>query len=126
MYQDLRYAIRPLLRSPAFPATAALTLALGIGANTVMFSVVNAVLLRPLPFRDPGGLMLVFSVNSRKEVGQIRATALDFFDWRSRAQSFDAMAGNIGTGYTFSDREPDFVLGQQVTADFFNVFGVPS
>src|SRR2546427_3889768 len=123
MLQDLRFAIRTLFRSPAFTATAALTLALGIGANTVMFSVVNAVLLRPLPFRDPGGLMLVFSINSRKDVGQIRATALDFFDWRSRARSFEAMAGNIGTGYTFSDGEPEFVLGQQVTADFFTVLG---
>src|SRR5437660_11343271 len=125
MLHDLSYAFRTLVRARAFTITAALTLALGIGANTVMFSVVNAVLLRPLPFRAPDRLMLLFSVNSRKDVGQIRATALDFFDWRSGSHSFDAMAGNIGTGYTFSDGEPEFVMGQLVTADFFNVLGVP-
>src|SRR5919201_6586782 len=123
--QDLHYAVRTLLRSPGFTLTAALTLALGIGANTVMFSVVNAVLLRPLPYREPGRLMLLFSVNSRKDIGQIRATALDFLDWRRQAQSFESMAAHVGTGFTFSGAgDPEFVLGQLVTADFFNVLRV--
>ena len=125
MYQDLRYAIRTLLRSPAFTATAALTLALGIGANTVMFSVVDAVLLRPLPFRDPNRLMLIVSLNTHGNVGEIRASALDFADWRSQATSFDGMAGHVGTGFTFTgEGEPEQVIGQLVTVDFFKVLGV--
>jgi putative ABC transport system permease protein len=125
MFQDLRYAIRTLLRAPAFTATAALTLALGIGANTVMFSVVDAVLLRPLPFRDPDRLMLIVSLNTHGNVGQIRASALDFADWRSRSTSFDGMAGYGGTGFIFTgDGEPEQVIGGLVTADFFNVLGV--
>src|ERR687888_1901916 len=125
MVQDLRYAIRSLVRTPAFTITAVLTLALGIGANTAMFSVVNAVLLRPLPFPEPGRLVLIFGLNSRSNVGQVRASALDFADWRREARSFEAMAGHVGTGFTFSGAgDPEFVLGQLVTADFFNVLGV--
>ena len=125
MLHDLSYAIRGLMRARGFTATAALTLALGIGANTVMFSVVNAVLLRPLPYRDPARLVVVHSVNNQKNIGQIRATALDFIDWRKQARSFDAMAGHIGTGFTFTgDGNPEFVIGQVVTADFFDVLGV--
>jgi putative ABC transport system permease protein len=125
MLQDLRYAFRTLVRSPAFTATAVLTLALGIGANTVMFSVVNAVLLRPLPFSDPDRLMLVSSVNQRAAVGEIRVSALDFADWRSQAKSFDTMAAFVGTGFTFSgDGEPELAIGLNVTADFFKTLGV--
>src|SRR5438067_2294305 len=103
MLQDVNYAIRTLVRAKAFTITAALTLALGIGANTVMFSVVNAVLIRPLPYPDPSRLTVVHGVHTQKNIGQIRAIALDFFDWRSRARSFDAMAAHIGTGYAFGD-----------------------
>jgi putative ABC transport system permease protein len=125
MLQDFSYAVRTLLRARAFTITAALTLALGIGANTVMFSVVDAVLIRPLPYRDPGRLVVVQSVNKQKDVGQIRTTALDFYDWRNRARSFDAIAAHVGTGYTFTDGTPELVVGQLVTADFFKVIGVP-
>jgi putative ABC transport system permease protein len=125
MLQDLRYAVRMLLRTPGFTATASLTLALGIGATTLMFSIVNAVLWRPLPYPDPDRLLMIFSVNRQSNVGQIRASALDFDDWRTRARSFEALAGHIGTGFTFSGAgEPELVRGQLVTADFFRVLGV--
>lgn len=125
MFQDLRYAVRMLLRAPGFTLTAALTLALGIGATTLMFSIVNAVLWRPLPYPDPQRLLLVFSVNRQSNVGQIRASALDFADWRSRAQSFDGLAGHVGTGFTLSgNSDPELVRGQLVTNDFFRVLGV--
>jgi putative ABC transport system permease protein len=126
MLQDLRFAVRTLFRSPGFTATAAVTLALGIGATSLMFSVVNAVLLRPLPYPDQDRLMLVFNVNANAgEADTLRATALDFEDYRARARSFDSMAGHIGTGFTFTGQgEPELVLGQLVTPDFFPVFGV--
>ncbi len=125
MFQDLRYAVRTLLRAPAFTTTAALTLALGIGANTVMFSVVDAVLLRPLPLADPDRLMLIATLNTHGNVGQIRTSALDFADWRSQSTSFDGMAAHGGTGFTFTGSgEPEMVIGQLVTADFFKVLGV--
>src|SRR5262245_2547751 len=125
MLQDLRFALRTLFRSPGFTATAALTLALGIGVTSLMFSVVNAVLLRPLPYAHPERLVLAFNVSAQSGANDLRATALDFDDWRARAKSFEAMAGHIGTGFTLTGQgEPELVLGQQVTAEFFRVLGV--
>src|SRR5436190_9380589 len=126
MLQDLRLALRTLLRAPAFTATVALTLALGIGVTSLMFSVVNAVLLRPLPYPDQDRLMLVFNVNTNAPAANtIRATALDFDDFKARARTFAAMAAHIGTGFTFSGSgEPELVIGEMVTPDFFRVMGV--
>jgi predicted permease len=126
MVQDFRFAVRTLLRSPGFTLTAALTLALGIGVTSLMFGVINAVLIRPLPYQDPDRLMLVFNVSTNApEVNTIRATPLDFDDYRTRARTFAAMAGHIGNGFTFSGSgDPELVLGQMVTPDFFTVLGV--
>jgi putative ABC transport system permease protein len=126
MLKDLRHALRALVRTPAFTLTAVVTLALGIGANTAMFSVVNAVLLRPLPYADPDRLMFVFSRNSQHNTGQMRVSALDLDDWRRQARSFDALAGHTGTGFTFSgdERAPELAIGQVVTEDLFRVLGV--
>jgi putative ABC transport system permease protein len=126
MVQDLRFAVRTLLRSPGFTTTAGLTLALGIGVTSVMFSVANAVLLRPLPYPDQDRLVLVLNVRGNSADGSsLRASALDFDDYRARAQSFAAMAAHVGTGFTFSGgTEPELVIGQMVTPDFFRVLGV--
>jgi predicted permease len=125
MVQDLRFAFRTLMRSPGFTVTAALTLALGIGVTSLMFGVVNAVLLRPLPFAHPDRVMLAFSANTRAGATDLRATPLDFEDWRARARSFEALAAHIGTGFSVSgDGEPELIIGQLVTPDFFRVFGV--
>jgi putative ABC transport system permease protein len=87
MLQDFQFAVRTLFRSPGFTATAAVTLALGIGVTSLMFSVVNAVLLRPLPYPDQERLMLVFTVNTgAAEANSIRASALDFEDFDTGAQ----------------------------------------
>jgi putative ABC transport system permease protein len=126
MIQDLRFAFRTLLRSPGFTVTAAVTLALGIGVTSLMFGVVNAVLLRPLPYPDQDELMLVFNVNTNDPAANtIRLTALDLADYQARAQTFEALAGHVGTGFTFSGSgDPELVMGQMVTPDFFNVLGV--
>src|SRR5688572_25348401 len=126
MVQDFRFALRTLRRSPGFTATAALTLALGIGVTSLMFSVVNAVLLRPLPYGDASQLMLLFNVNTQQGGNDLRLTPLDFEDYRARAQSFEALAGHIGTGFTFTGQgNPELVIGQLVSPDFFRVMGVP-
>ena len=126
MIQDLRFAFRTLLRSPGFTVTAAVTLALGIGVTSLMFGVVNAVLLRPLPYPDQDRLVLVFNVNTNDPAANtIRLTALDLADYQTRAQTFEALAGHVGTGFTFSGSgDPELVMGQMVTPDFFKVLGV--
>src|SRR5262245_16930425 len=89
---DLRFAFRQLLKHPGFTAVVVLTLALGIGANTAIFSVVNAVLLRPLPYRDPGRLVRIASVNSNLGVTDSRSSGLNVFDWQRQSTSFESIA----------------------------------
>ena len=86
LLQDARYAVRTLSRSPAFSVVALLALALGIGANTAVFSVVNAVLLHPLPFAEPDRLVMVSNYRPRGS-----ASIADFLDWRARTQSFESL-----------------------------------
>jgi putative ABC transport system permease protein len=126
MLQDLRFAFRTLRRTPGFTATAGLTLALGIGATSLMFSVVNAVLLRPLPYPEQSRLMLVFNQRTNTpSANTIRLTPLDFDDYRSRAHSFESLAGYVGKGFTLSGAsEPELVIGEMVTPQFFRTLGV--
>ena len=93
MIQDIRYAFRTLRKSPGFTAATVLTLALGIGANSAMFSVVNAVLLKPLPFKDPQQLMLVYSTQPGSPRNFVAQRDLD--DWRSAAKSFSGFASAV-------------------------------
>src|SRR5947209_8973154 len=94
LLRDLNYAFRTLRKSPVFAATAVLTIALGIGASTAIFSVTNAVLLRPLPYKDPGRLVLGLLDLTRRGVTDVQFSAADFFDIRSGTQSsFEGVAG---------------------------------
>ena len=88
--QDLRYNVRMLAKKPGFTLIAVLTLALGIGANTAIFSVVNALLLRPLPYRDSDRLLLLS--NKRRQDRRASISYPNYSDWRERAQSFEGMA----------------------------------
>jgi hypothetical protein len=84
VYKDVRYGVRSLLKRPGFAAIAVVTLALGIGANTAIFSVVNAVLLRPLPFHDPGQLVTVWERNPKQGYEQNPPAAGNYADWRDQ------------------------------------------
>ena len=130
LIRNVRYALRTLARSPGFTLAALLALALGIGANTAVFTVVNGVLLRPLPYRDPNRLVMVFNSFNRQGSGRAGAAVADFLDWRARSRSFqtlDAFEFNRFTNGRFTltgDAEPEQVIGLSVTATFFDTLGV--
>ena len=124
--QDLRYALRQLHKNPGFFAIAALTLAIAIGANTAIFSVVDAFLIRKPHVPDPDRLLVVSSVNLA-ERGNERSlvSAPDFLDWRSQATSFAGMAAATYEDATFStDQNPEQVAGARVSDEFFITMGV--
>jgi hypothetical protein len=123
LWQDLRYALRTLRRSRGFAAAAILTLALGIGANSAIFSLVNGVLLRPLPYPAPEQLMTIWGFYP--STGRSTASLPDFRDWRERSRSFTDMAAVTGTLFTItSGGEPEQLTGSRVTANFFRTLGV--
>ena len=106
-WQDLGYASRALWRTPAFTIAAVLTLSLGVGANTAMFSVVQAVILRPLPFAEPDRLVAVNETDLRS--GTPRALSVswpDFFDWRRDTQTLESMAGYHTSSFTVTGLGP--------------------
>ena len=122
---DLKFAFRQLLKNPGFTAVAVLTLALGIGANTAIFSFVNAVLLRPLPYRAPDELVNVWESEAGRGIPQSTVSYADFTDWREQAKGFAGIAAFTGTTFTLSSgAEPEQALGLQVSDNYFDVLGV--
>jgi putative ABC transport system permease protein len=135
LFQDLRHAGRTLVKRPGFSAVAMLTLALGIGANTAIFSVLNAVLLRPLPCREPQRLVQLWESNAAKGWNQNVVAAANYFDWRDRNQVFESIAAyeganNKGAGVTNVSLtglgEAQRIQALGVTGGFFDVLGVPA
>jgi len=123
---DLRFAFRQLLKNPGFTAVAVLTLALGIGANTAIFSVVNAVLLRPLPFAEPDRLVWMWG-NIRNGGNQASVSPLDFLDYREQNKSFEQLAAmTSGPGYRnlTGDGDPQRLEAAWVTGNYFQALGV--
>ncbi len=117
-WQDICYGARMLVKNPFFTLIAVLTLALGIGGNTAIFSVVNAVLLRPLPYVEPDRLVIVWGYHP--EIGREEASLPDFADWREQSRSFELMAAAAVRSYSFTGKEePERLIGAAVTADFF-------
>jgi putative ABC transport system permease protein len=126
LLQDIRYGIRVMLKSRGFTAAAVMALALGIGANTAIFSVVNAVLLRPLPYPDPERIMTVWQ-DRRASGGPEReyTSPTDFKDWKEQSQTFEHMAAFTGWGPTLTGQaEPEQLRGAAVSYDMFSVLGV--
>src|SRR5260370_9712634 len=122
-WQNLRYGLRILAKSTGFALTAVLTLAIGIGANTAIFTVVNSIILRPLPFHDPGRLMIVSERDPKFEDASVAYQ--NFTDWRDQNSSFREMALFRQRDYTITgDRGPDHIEGREISAGFFTLLGV--
>ena len=121
LLQDFRYALRTLAKSPGFTAVVVLTLALGIGANTAIFSVVNGVLLTSLPYKDPSRLVVVWE--SKGTASHNVVNPANYMDWHDRATSFSGLALLSWTGITFTGDQVEEVQGRSVTPDFFGVVG---
>jgi len=125
MIQDLRHALRALAKTPGFTAIAVATLALGIGANTAVFSLVRSVLLRPLPFPEPGRLVALFESNPRKGWEDMTVSPPNFLDWQAGSRSFSAMAAYTTTPVTMTGRgEPELLSATVATAGFFPALAV--
>jgi putative ABC transport system permease protein len=122
---DFRFALRQLIKNPGFSAVAIITLALGIGANTAIFSIVNAVLLRPLPYPDADRIMVL---NESSGPGQDYSVALpDYFDWQKENTVFEHLAATHKESRNLSGipgREPERISCAAVTRNFFNVIGL--
>ncbi|MGH9841026.1 MAG: ABC transporter permease [Blastocatellia bacterium] len=122
-WQDLRYGARMLLKKPGFTLIAVITLALGIGANTAIFSVVNALLLRPLPYHEPERLVML--AEKSRDGGRLTVPYPNFEDWRTRAQSFEAMAAVRTWAWNLTGVDkPVQLRGRTVNWNFFQVLGV--
>ena len=127
--QDLRYGARLLLKSPGFTLVAALSLALGIGANTTIFTLINAVLLHPLPVQDPSQLVSVWTADERNAgngaFGFLQTSPLNYRDYRDKNEVFSGLAAHQGIPLNLSGGtgDPQQVFGEIVTGNFFDVLG---
>src|SRR3990172_6914357 len=126
LLNDLRYALRMLAKNPGFTAVAVLTLALGIGANTAIFTVVDALLFRPLPFRDPAQIVEVMWAHPSGRSFMPRLRPEMFEEWRSHNEIFAQIEPYSPRSYvTTSGPEPQRVMACQISAGLFPMLGVP-
>src|SRR5215813_13405366 len=127
IWQDLRYGARMLIKSPGFTLVAIVTLALGIGANTTIFSVINSLLLKPIPFPEADRLVLVWESQANDPKNRNIVSAPNYWDWRRYSDVFENVAifDSGGKGYDLSgEGEPERVSGLRVSAGFFDTLGV--
>ncbi|MCI0486651.1 MAG: ABC transporter permease [Blastocatellia bacterium] len=123
--QDLRYGVRMLRARPGFTVVALIALALGIGANSAIFSVVNTVLLRPLPYEEPERLVNIWASKTKAPDDRVAASAPNFFDWRDQNRVFTGMAAYLEDAYNLTGRgEPLRVKGVAVSGTMFSMLGV--
>ncbi len=125
LFQDARYALRQLRKSPGFTSAAVLMLALGIGANTAIFSMVNAVLLRPLPYKEADRLVMVWEQNPHRGWLENVVSAANFLDWKKQNDVFSDMAAFESNFFNLSGgNKPEEIAGERVTTNLFSVLGV--
>jgi len=124
-FQDARYALRMLMRAPGFTLVTMLTLALGIGANTAIFSVVNAVLVRPLPVRDPDRVVFLHDSMPKLNLQSTQVSALQFRDYSAHTDLFESTAALTGRNYNFTGGDqPQRLLAERVTSGFLPLLGI--
>src|SRR5262245_2320588 len=125
LVQDFRYAVRGLVKQPGFTLLAVLTLALGIGANTAIFTVADATLRRALPYPQPDALVTINETRQRADWSNIEASYPNFLDWRAQTRSFSALAGYGRDGVTIQGHDrADVAPAAAVTGDFFRALDV--
>lgn len=125
LFQDARYALRQFRNNPGFTGVAVLTLALGIGATSAIFSAVNALLLKPLPYKDPSGLVMVWEQNPHRGWFENIVSGPNFLDWKKQNHVFTDMAAFESYSFNLSGGgTPEEVAGERVTENFFSVLGV--
>ena len=125
MIQDLRYGWRMMMKSPVFFAMAVLTLALGIGANTTIFTLVDSILFKPMPFKDPERLVMVWRANADRTSKYLPSSVPLFIDWQQQNRVFEQMAAfTTGRFNLAGESEPELVSGANVSAGFFDTLGV--
>src|SRR5512144_334424 len=118
LLQDLRYGVRTLLKSPGFTLVAVIALALGIGANTAMFGIVHAVLLRPVPYPGPERLLMLYS--SGRDFNRASVSYQNFLDWQRRSRSFEEMAAYRPENFNLTDQaNPERLRGAMASARVF-------
>ena len=126
--QDIRYGFRSLLKSPVFALAAVLTIALGIGANAAIFSMVNAVLLRPLPYPEPAQLVRIYSAYPERDISRGTVSPHDFRDWRDQGKSFSQMTAfpviSMGGFVLTGNDRPERILAHYVEEGFFETLAV--
>src|SRR5579883_628921 len=123
MLQDLRFALRTLRKNPGFAIAAVLTLALGIGANTAIYTVIDSVLLHPIPFAEPDRLVAIYQKSPRSEKNSI--PYLTLLDWQKQSQAFEGIAGWRSDGFAWTGHgDPENLMGLDVSENFFSVLKV--
>jgi putative ABC transport system permease protein len=125
LWQDLRYGARMLRRNPGFAAVAILTLAIGIGANIVIFSVVNGILLKPLPFPDSQSVVTIWETFANRNVTRGTASAAEYLDWRDMNHVFQELSASRALSFSITGGgDPERVWGSQVSGNFFRMLRV--
>src|SRR5271156_2844251 len=125
MLRNLRYSLRVLRKNPGFALAAVLTMMLGIGASVVMFAALNAVMLRPLPFRDPDRIVQIWETKRQLKSDRITVAFPNYENWRDENHAFDGMAFITGATYKLTGRgEPKKIQALSVSSNFFSLLGV--
>jgi putative ABC transport system permease protein len=126
MIRDVRQALRVVTANPGFSSVVVLTLAVAIGVNTAIFTLVNAVMLRPLPYADPGALVTIWESNREEGLSRVETSGLTFLDWQARASTFAGMGAWRYRGFTMTEETAERVVSVEATPGVFRTLGVPA